>query len=97
MSSIFTLAERPMIVKLLEHGTVSHVSGTIRIGNETRDWEIQRHNSDYFSNAPRYSAYIRYHFESYNTPDEAINALDSMIRDLVEMAEYDAKQRETVV
>ena len=39
-TSLFTLPEARMMIKLLEHGTVTEICGTITIGNTVHKWEI---------------------------------------------------------
>lgn len=76
----FEIAERKMITKLLESGIITEISGKVQIGGCTVNWDLYRRSNNYFSDSVKYVAGLGYDLESYDTVDEAMDALEDMIR-----------------
>lgn len=84
-TSLLTIPEARMMIKLLEHGTVTEIGGTITIGNTVHKWEIYRHNPIYFDGQIRYHAAVGYEMYTTDSPGEAIEEVEAMIAGLREV------------
>lgn len=82
---VLTYAERLMVQKLLEHGTVKEVNGTITIGGIERNWELYRVEPTYFRDGITYRAAIGYELKPCDTAADALDALEGMAAHLQEV------------
>lgn len=76
----FSITDRTLMKMLFERGTVSEVSGKVKIGSSIMGWDLYRRENNYFSDSVKFVAGLGYELESFDTFDEAMDALEDMIR-----------------
>lgn len=80
----FTLPERTMMRKLFQHGTISEMHGTYMDGIHERRWQIIFRPKNIFRDDEYFDVGLSgtYEWVAANTLDEALNALETMMKEV---------------